>query len=76
MHATTNGKSEEASMDLAAENDRVLQATLLLRRALVLLDSTADRSVMALDVSVDRLLRLPAVEQRTGLGRSAIYDQM
>ncbi len=56
-------------------SERAEQAARLLREALALLaDESAE--LPAGRRSSDRLLRLPEVKQLTGLGRSAIYQQM
>lgn len=61
--------------DGAESAARAAQAARLLREALALL---ADRAVEDISArcSPDRLLRLPEVKRLTGLGRSAIYQQM
>lgn len=57
--------------------ERVAKAVALLREALGLLGlSEFPFSSIAPAVAPDRLLRLPEVQQLTGLKRSAIYEQM
>lgn len=55
---------------------QIAQAARLLREALTLLADGAQAEMTALQRSPDRLLRLPEVRRLTGLGRSAIYQQM
>jgi prophage regulatory protein len=56
--------------------DRVSRATELLREAIGLLADQGDASSSLSRAPSDRLLRLPEVQRLTGLGRSAIYEQM
>lgn len=66
----------------AGADARAARAAMLLQEALGLLDNTgAWAGSVALQVAhvsdpPDRLLRLPEVQRLTGLGRSAIYQQM
>ena len=57
----------------ANRNER---AVFLLREALALLGAETLQSASAAPRGPDRLLRLPEVQRLTGLGRSAIYQQM
>lgn len=52
------------------------QVARLLREALVLLEDGSAAEIPAARRDPDRLLRLPEVQRLTGLGRSAIYQQM
>lgn len=52
------------------------RAAILLQEALSLLSNTAAFAPALVSIPPDRLLRLPEVQRLTGLGRSAIYQQM
>ena len=72
-----------SATSLGADADaRTARAALLVQEALGLLDNTGASAgigtVKAAHVPgpPDRLLRLPEVQRLTGLGRSAIYQQM
>lgn len=55
-------------------DDQTARAAVLLQEALILLGNTGALALAA--GPPDRLLRLPEVQRLTGLGRSAIYQQM
>lgn len=75
MRAAPSSMGAHQSVAIVVPSDRAEQAARLLREALTLL---ADESfdVPAGRYLPDRLLRLPEVQRLTGLGRSAIYQQM
>lgn len=55
-------------------DDQTARAAVLLQEALILLGNTG--ALAHASGPPDRLLRLPEVQRLTGLGRSAIYQQM
>lgn len=56
---------------------RTEQAARLLQEALALLDVASVAQILPASTrGPDRLLRLPEVQRLTGLGRSAVYEQM
>jgi prophage regulatory protein len=57
-------------------DDQTARAAVLLQEALSLLEKMGSISSAHVSVQPDRLLRLPEVQRLTGLGRSAIYQQM
>lgn len=76
MRAAVTPVSKGADRMVVADSlDRAEQAARLLREALALLGDDAVET-LAVRRSPDRLLRLPEVQRLTGLGRSAIYQQM
>ncbi len=57
-------------------DDQTARAAVLLQEALILLGNTGALAPAHASGPPDRLLRLPEVQRLTGLGRSAIYQQM
>lgn len=57
-------------------DEQTARAAMLLQEALSLLRSTTVLAPVHAPRPPDRLLRLPEVQRMTGLGRSAIYQQM
>lgn len=57
-------------------DDQTARAAVLLQEALSLLSNTGEFAPTHVSGPPDRLLRLPEVQRLTGLGRSAIYQQM
>ncbi len=73
---TPNGRQAISSNLLTDGGDRAARATVLLQEALSLLGNTGALALAHVSSPPDRLLRLPEVQRLTGLGRSAIYQQM
>lgn len=57
-------------------DEQTIRAVVLLQEALSLLGNAGALGPALASKSPDRLLRLPEVQRLTGLGRSAIYQQM
>lgn len=77
MQASTSTPSKDIVFPVEPTRERTLRAARLLSEALALLE-TERLPMQYLDAArtTDRLLRLPEVQRLTGLGRSAIYEQM
>ena len=77
MRASTSSTSKVVPLPVELAGERALRAAHLLTEALALLGP--DRipgKLLTTERKSDRLLRLPEVQRLTGLGRSAIYEQM
>jgi prophage regulatory protein len=69
-------RSREGLPRSAVPSDRAMRAVKLLREAMELLSEEGAENAKVHRAETDRLLRLPEVQHLTGLGRSAVYEQM
>ncbi|MNV96689.1 Prophage CP4-57 regulatory protein (AlpA) [compost metagenome] len=70
------GQTTPGSLVTRNVDEQTARATVLLQEALSLLASKEAFGSAHVSRPPDRLLRLPEVQRLTGLGRSAIYQQM